>query len=103
MPRLKHIVLAIAVSLLQGCFAMRSSHGGGQTSFTPPRSLDPKAIAVPAGYRIEAVASGLNLPTGVAFDEQGRAYVTEAGYSYGELWTTPRLVRVERDGRLTQV
>src|SRR5436190_8545943 len=107
MLRPKHVVrslgLAVVLASLQACFAMRSSHGGGQSGFTPPRTLDPKAVALPPGYRIDVVASGLNLPTGVAFDEQGRAYVTEAGYSYGELWTTPRLVRVEPDGRLTQV
>jgi glucose/arabinose dehydrogenase len=88
---------------LPGCFAMRSSKGGGQTSFASPRRADPRAVALPSGYRIEVVATGLNLPTGVAFDAEGRAYVTEAGYSYGELWTTPRLVRVERDGRVTQI
>jgi glucose/arabinose dehydrogenase len=107
MLRLKHVGLALALAVVlasfQACFAMRSSHGGGQTTFTPPRAVDPRAVALPPGYRIEVVATGLNMPTGVAFDDQGRAYVTEAGYSYGELWTTPRLVRVEPSGRLTQV
>jgi len=82
---------------------MRSSKGGGQAEFSSPRRAEPQAVALPAGYRIEVVATGLNLPTGVAFDEAGRVYVTEAGYSYGELWTTPRLVRVEPGGRLTQI
>ena len=85
------------------CFAMRSSHGGGQTSFAGPRRADPQAVALPAGYRIEAVAVGLNFPTGVAFDAQGRPYVTESGYSYGEAWTTPRLLRVESSGVLTPI
>ena len=101
--RVRHVTLFAVLASVGACFAMRSSHGGGQTSFSPPRTFDSKSIAVPAGYRIELVASGLDMPTGVAFDEQGRAYVTEAGYSYGELWTTPRLVRVEQDGRITQV
>jgi len=103
MRRFGHVLLAAALASLEACFAMRASHGGGQTSFTAPRALDPNAIALAPGYRIEVVAKGLDLPTGVAFDEQGRVYVTEAGYSYGELWTTPRLVRVESDGRLTQI
>lgn len=30
-------------------------------------------------------------------------YVTEAGYSYGEVWTTPRLLRIEPDGGLTTI
>ena len=95
--------VAVLLSCMPACFAMRPSHGGGQTGFSAPRTVDAKSVAVPSGYRIEAVATGLNLPTGVAFDGDGRAYVTEAGYSYGELWSTPRLVRVERDGRLTGI
>ena len=55
--------------------------------------------ALPAGYRIEPVATGLTFPTGVAFDEQGQPVVTEAGYSYGEDWTTPRLVRITAGGQ----
>jgi glucose/arabinose dehydrogenase len=49
---------------------------------------------VPPGYKIEAVVEGLNSPTGVTFDDEGRAYVLEAGYSYGEKWATPRLLKV---------
>jgi glucose/arabinose dehydrogenase len=104
MPALARSSLVFALlATLTGCFALRSSKGGGQAAFAPPRRAEPQAVAVPAGYRIEVLATGLNLPTGVAFDDAGRVYVTEAGYSYGELWTTPRLVRVERDGRSTQI
>ena len=35
----------------------------------------------------------------VAFDDQGRIYVVEAGYSYGELFTTPQLLRIEPGGK----
>ena len=55
-------------------------------------------MALPAGYRIEAVASGLTFPTGVAFDDGGRPHVLEAGYSYGERWTLPRLLRLDPGG-----
>ena len=96
--------VATLLATLPGCFAILPSHGGGQTSSsTSARRVDPQTVALPSGYRIEVVATGLSLPTGVAFDDEGRVYVTEAGYSYGELWTTPRLVRVERDGRLTRL
>jgi len=54
-------------------------------------------IAVPAGYRIEPVATALTFPAGVAFDDIGQVYVVEAGYSYGETWTTPRLLRIAPD------
>ena len=54
---------------------------------------------MPPGYRIEAVATGLTFPTGVTFDGAGRPHVVESGYSYGEVWTTPRLLRVEPSGQ----
>jgi glucose/arabinose dehydrogenase len=89
--------------LISACYSMRPSDGGGQTSFEPPRQLNPADVALPAGYRIEVAASGLTFPTGVAFDGQGRPYVTESGYSYGEVFTTPRLLRIEPNGRATVI
>ncbi len=93
----------IAAGMLSGCFVLLPSEGGGSTRFEAPRRIDPGDVALLPGYRIEVVATGLTLPTGVAFDEQGRIYVTEAGYSYGDVWTTPRLLRVEPNGNLTQI
>ena len=95
--------LAVLSMALAGCYAVRPSSGGGQTEFTPPRKVNPADVALPAGYRIEAVATGLTFPTGVAFDEQGVPHVVEAGYSYGEVFTTPRLLRVGQGGALTEV
>jgi hypothetical protein len=34
----------------------------------------------------------------VTFDDRGRVYVVEAGYAYGEVVTTPRLLRVGEEG-----
>jgi len=100
---MRAIAVSVLVLALVGCYAVRPSSGGGQTEFTPPRKLNPADVALPPGYRIEVVASGLTFPTGVAFDGQGVPHIVEAGYSYGEVFTTPRLLRVERDGKLTQV
>lgn len=98
-PRLFRVAAtACAVASLSGCYVMRPSSGGGQTSFRPPRKINVADIALPRGYRIEPVATGLTFPTGVAFDSAGRAYVTESGYCYGEVWTTPRLLRIEPRG-----
>src|SRR3954453_22321235 len=83
--------------ILSGCYSLRASSGGGQTSFHPPRPIRAADIAVPAGYRIEPVATDLTFPAGVAFDDMGQVYVVEAGYSYGEAWVTPRLLRVAPD------
>jgi glucose/arabinose dehydrogenase len=89
--------------LLSGCYQLRSSRGGGQTDFEPPRAINAGDILVPPGYRIEAVAVCLNFPTGVAFDDQGQPHVVEAGYSYGEVWMVPRLLRLTPAGQLETV
>lgn len=78
---------------------MSPSNGGGQTSpVRLPRDLNPADIALPAGYRIEPLTAGLTYPTAATVDDQGVLYVVEAGYSYGESFTTPRLIRVDADG-----
>ena len=59
----------------------------------------------PAAVRLShrSRATGLMFPTGVTFDASGRPYVVEPGYSYGEMCTTPRLLRIASDGRLTPI
>jgi len=94
------LVLAVAGA---GCYSMRGSSGGGETKAPETREVKPSDVAVPAGYTIEVVATGLTFPSGVTFDASGRPCVVEAGYSYGEVWTTPRLLRVESDGTLTPI
>jgi glucose/arabinose dehydrogenase len=85
-------LLSCTLLLLWGC-----SSGGGQTSpgAAPTNTGD---IAVPAGYRIDLIADGLTFPTGIAFDEQGTAFVVESGYSYGEVFTTPRVIQIDPNG-----
>ena len=102
-PRLPRALIAALLVLLAsgGCSQMFPSKGGGQTKVTAGRHINPTDIALPAGFRIEPVATGFNMPSGVAFDEENRPIVVEPGYCYGEVFTTPRLVRVERDGQLT--
>ena len=93
------IILFILLIILSGCYGLRTSSGGGEASFTPPRTVNSNDIALPEGYRIEAVTTGLTFPTGVAFDDKGNVYVVESGYSYGEVWTTPRLLRIDSPGK----
>ena len=87
-------ICALAAMASSGCYLMRRSSGGAETSFHPPRQVDPFDIAVASGFRIEPVASGLTFPTGVTFDGDGTVYVVESGYSYGELWTKPRMLHI---------
>ena len=92
-------LLLLMLTVLTSCFPALESDGGGQTEYRPPRRVNPADVALPEGYRIEAVARGLTFLTGVAFDDGGRVYVVEAGYSYGEVVTTPRLLRVGEGGK----
>jgi glucose/arabinose dehydrogenase len=97
------VVSGVLTLVLPGCYALRGSSGGGQTEFTPPREIRAADVALADGYRIEPVATGLTFPSGVTFDEQGGVYVLEAGYSYGEDFTIPRLLRVAPDGTTSVV
>jgi len=85
-----------------GCYWMRPSRGGGQITAIPTRAIDKKDIALSPGYKIEPVISGLTFPTAIAFDDNNKLYVIEAGYSYGEIWEVPKLFRVD-DDKLTLV
>jgi glucose/arabinose dehydrogenase len=96
-------VLITLCCLLTGCYALRPSSGGGQTSSQQARTINPADIALPPGYRIEPIARGLTFPTGATFDSEGRLYVVESGYCYGEVWTTPRLLRIDTSGATTVV
>jgi glucose/arabinose dehydrogenase len=94
------IAAALSVASLAGCYRMRGSSGGGQADVagskgsTLTRKLDPTDVALPPGYRIEVVASSLNMPSAVSFDAEGRIYVVESGYAYGESYDTPRILEL---------
>jgi glucose/arabinose dehydrogenase len=96
------VVLLGALVPLTGCYALRSSSGGGQTS-NASRRIAAEDVALPSGYKIEAVASGLTFPTGACFDDQNNLYVIESGYSYGEVFTVPKLLRVGAGGNLETI
>ncbi len=93
----------LALLLFQSCYKLRGHYGGEQSFEATQRPVQPTDVALPKGYKMEAVATGLTYPTGVTFDDAGNVYVVEAGYSYGEIWTTPRLLKIEPNGQTTQV
>lgn len=102
--RLRLLLISFLVSVsISGCYELSPSRGGGETGFAPPRRLAAADVAVPGGYRIEIVGSGLTFPTGIAFDQSGNGFVVEAGYAYGEVFTVPRLIRVGKGGELVEV
>ena len=95
---IKDLLPIVLLAALGGCYGLRSSQGGGETD-NASRKVNPSDIALPEGYRIEAVARGLTFPTGITFDESGGVYIIESGYSYGETWTEPRLLKLDRSGK----
>lgn len=103
--RLARTIFAVSLAAVvcAGCFRLLPSRGGGQTAFREPRTINPADVALPEGYVIEVVARDLTFPTDVTFDDAGTPYVIESGYSYGERWTTPRLLRVGRGGELEEI
>jgi len=93
-----------AALLVSGCLQVVSSQGGGEAKMPPgERPTVPSDIALPPGYKITAVATGLTYPTGVTFDEQGTPYVIESGFATASARATPRIVRVDPGGKTTVV
>lgn len=97
------ILLLLIILLFEGCYTLRSSEGGGQVDEISARSINTSDIALPPGYSIEVAADSLTFPTGITFDDNGTPYITESGYSYGEEWTKPKLLRLDQPGQTTQV
>jgi glucose/arabinose dehydrogenase len=93
----------VFVWLMGGCFRIKPSAGGGEGVQPTTRTIDPNDVALEDGYVIDTVTRDLTYPTQVTFDAQGRVYVVEAGYSYGESFTEPRLLRVDGPTRHTVV
>ena len=49
----------LLLCLLQSCFRLHRSQGGGQISYEPQRrQADPADVLLPEGYAIEVVAEG---------------------------------------------
>lgn len=92
------LILALLLLSLLSCYRMRKSAGGGQIKGIPGRTITTADIALPPGYKIEAVASGFTFPSAAVMDDKGDLYVIETGYSYGEVWTAPKLIRVTGNG-----
>ncbi|MBX3468385.1 MAG: PQQ-dependent sugar dehydrogenase [Planctomycetes bacterium] len=73
-----------------------------------PAALEPldvpepeaRSMRAPAGYRVEAVVTGLTYPSSVEFDDEGFLYVAEAGAVWGDSNARPRILRVAPDGEV---
>jgi hypothetical protein len=67
--------------------------------------INPKDLYLDPNYILEPVAVGLNFPTSITFDDEGRLYVGEAGYSYGAADTPEggRILEVDRNGKVKEI
>ena len=70
-----------------------------------PKNSDQKfpLIQLPEGYKIEKVADKLTYPTSVTWDDQGRMWIAEAGGAFLDEPAPARILRKEKDGRMTVV
>lgn len=101
--RFRFLLLLILLPFLVSCYGILKSSGGGERVNTEKRFVNTSDIALPSGYTIDLAAKNLTFPTGITFDDEGQPYVTESGYSYGEVFTEPKLVRINKDGSLTTI
>lgn len=97
------LLILLSCLVFSSCWKLRGHYGGAKSYEPVARLLQPADVALPKGYKIEVVAQGLTYPTGLTFDDKGDIFVTEAGYAYGEVWTQPRLLRIEANGKTTTV
>ncbi len=72
--------------------------GAGPSAPGAGRLLTPSQLTLPPGYRVEIVANRLNFASVVEVAASGDVYVAEAGFSYGNVRTPPRVLRVGTDG-----
>lgn len=91
------------MALLTSCYGILRSSGGGERVSAEKRFINTYDVILPQGYEIEVAAKNLTFPTGITFDNTGIPYVTESGYSYGEVFTVPKLIRINKDGSLTTI
>lgn len=70
----------------------------GDPPEVPPPSAD--AAQVPPGFRVEIALDHLNYPTSIDFDDEGNAYVAEAGMMDGDPVAAARVLKIAwKDGR----
>src|SRR5919106_263198 len=56
-----------------------------------------------SGYTIEPVVWNLTLPSSITFDNENNMYIAEAGFVYGGLVPTPRILKVDNQSRTISV
>jgi len=68
-----------------------------------PPLPDAAANRLAEGFRAEVVLHGLTYPSSIEFDDQGRMYIAEAGYAYGDHHAPARVLRLSDEGGVSVV
>jgi hypothetical protein len=76
-------LFALFILVLNSCYRMRASRGGGQVPPVEARKVSTTDVLLHPGYEIAVVAEGLTFPTSIAFDGSGTPHVVESGYGLG--------------------
>ncbi|MCE6991418.1 sorbosone dehydrogenase family protein [Dyadobacter sp. CY323] len=92
------LLIAASIPFFISCYGIKSSKGGGQLGRHMTRNPQAADVLLAPGYKIDLVTKGLTYPTACTFDDKGELYVIEGGYSYGESWTRPALIRISQNG-----
>jgi glucose/arabinose dehydrogenase len=64
----------------------------------PVPAPDPSVIAVEDGYKVEVVASGLEYPSAIEFDDRGGVYLSLSGYVYGDPVGPGQVIYISNEG-----
>ena len=86
------LVVGCKLAPLQVVPQPRTVEAPPETPRIPPP--DPEAAFVPEGYKVEAVVTDLTYPSSVEFDNEGRMFVAESGYVYGDEAAPARVLRI---------
>ncbi len=69
----------------------------------PQRPVNPDAIVVPNGYRVEALVTGLTFPSAISFGPGGELYLAESGGVAGRVVAVPRVLRIDPDRSVNEI
>lgn len=92
------LLIAASIPFFLSCYGIKRSKGGGQLGRHITRAPQATDILIAPGYKMALVTQNLTYPTACTFDDKVELYVIEGGYSYGEAWARPSLIRIDESG-----
>jgi len=99
--------VALVTILIASCSTTKAQKENGTQSGSKMKGFISSpafpVIQLPKGYTIEKVVDKLSYATAVAWDDQGRMYVVEAGGAFLDEEAPARLLLVEKGGKVIEV